>query len=49
MVIPFSGHFGLTFGMGMPGGYAGRYQLQQYKDPELGELFYIIPKKKTTG
>jgi len=28
-----------------PGGYAVRYQPQQYKDPKLGELFYIILKK----
>ena len=42
-----SDHFGLTFGMaGRPGDYVGRYQTNQYKDPKLGNLFYIILKKK---
>jgi hypothetical protein len=30
------------------GDYAGRYQPNEYKDPKLGNLFYIILKKKTT-
>jgi hypothetical protein len=42
----FSKHFGLTFGMGRPGDYASRYQPNQYKDPKLGNLFYITLKKK---